>query len=51
MLPVTDALLQTDPHVQIVYKDVPILGLASVTKSRALLAAQRQGGYKRLRAR
>ncbi len=50
MLPVMAALLQADPHVRLVWKDIPILGPASVLDSRALLAAQRQGGYARLQA-
>ncbi len=50
MLPVLDALLHADPHVRVVYKDIPILGPASVMESRALLAAQRQGGYLRLQS-
>jgi protein-disulfide isomerase len=33
-----------------VYKDLPVLGPASTLGARALLAAQRQGGYERLRA-
>ncbi len=45
MLPVMAALLQADPKVRLVFKDIPILGPASVLESRALLAAQRQGGY------
>ncbi len=45
MLPVMAALLRADPQVRLVFKDIPILGPASVLESRALLAAQRQGGY------
>jgi protein-disulfide isomerase len=37
------------PDVRLVYKDLPILGPSSVLGSRALLAAQRQDGYARLR--
>ena len=48
MLPVMAALLQSNPQVRLVLKDIPILGPASVLESRALLAAQRQGGYGRL---
>ena len=48
MLPVLGALLQSDPQVRLVLKDIPILGPASVLESRALLAAQRQGGYAKL---
>lgn len=43
-------LLAADHGVRLVYKDLPILGPASVLGSRALLAAQKQGGYERLRA-
>ncbi len=42
------ALLQADPGVRFIYKDLPILGPASTMESQALLAAQRQGGYARL---
>ncbi len=45
MLPVMAALLQADPQVRLVFKDIPILGPASVLEARALLAAQRQGHY------
>ena len=50
MMEVTEELLRTDPGVRIVLKDLPILGPASQLESRALLAAQRQGGYLRLQA-
>jgi protein-disulfide isomerase len=43
-------LLATDHGVRVVYKDLPILGPASILASRALLAAQKQGAYDRLRA-
>ena len=43
------ALLASDRGVRLVYKDLPILGPASIMGSRALLAAQRQNGYERLR--
>lgn len=45
MLPVLAALVKADPKVKIVLKDLPILGPASQLESRALLAAQKQGGY------
>jgi protein-disulfide isomerase len=48
LLPTLTALLQADPKVRLIYKDLPILGAASVLEARALLAAQRQGGYLRL---
>ena len=49
MLPVVAELLRRDRNVRIVYKDIPILGPASVVGARALLAAERQGGYFKLR--
>lgn len=42
-------LLATDHSVRVIYKDLPILGPPSVLASRALLAAQKQGGYEKLR--
>lgn len=48
MLPTHAALLHADANVRIVFKDLPILGPASQLESRALLAAQRQGGYFKL---
>ena len=42
-------LLAADHGVRLVYKDLPILGPASVLGSRALLAAQKQGAYEKLR--
>ncbi len=42
------ALIKDDPHVRIVYKDLPVLGHDSVFAARAALAAARQGGYQRL---
>ena len=48
------ALLKPDHGVRLVYKDLPILGPASVVGCKALLAAQRQddrvpGAYEKLR--
>lgn len=43
-------LVARNPKVRVVYKDIPILGPNSVTEARALLAAQRQGGYAKLQA-
>lgn len=43
--PTMAALLAADRDLRVVLKDLPILGPASVTASRALLAAQRQGKY------
>jgi len=42
-------LLTRDRGIRLVYKDLPILGPASVLGSKALLAAQKQGGYEKLR--
>ena len=47
--PTMAALLAHDHGVRLVYKDLPILGPASVLGSKALLAAQRQDGYEKLR--
>ena len=47
--PVMASLLAEDHGVRLVYKDLPILGPASVLGSKALLAAQKQGGYEKLR--
>jgi protein-disulfide isomerase len=50
MEPVMAELLARDHQVRLVYKDLPILGPPSVVAARVLLAAQKQGGYDRLRA-
>lgn len=44
------ALLQADPDIRLVYKDLPILGPASVFAARAALAAQKQGKHEALHA-
>ncbi|HSU06443.1 MAG TPA: DsbA family protein [Acetobacteraceae bacterium] len=49
--PAMAQLLAGDHQVRLVYKDLPILGPASILGSRALLAAQKQGGYEKLRDR
>ncbi|HVC60932.1 MAG TPA: DsbA family protein [Acetobacteraceae bacterium] len=49
MEPVMEKLLAEDHGVRLVYKDLPILGPASTLGSKALLAAQAQGGYDKLR--
>jgi protein-disulfide isomerase len=36
--------------VRLVYKDIPVLGPASTTEARAILAAQNQGGYLKMQA-
>ena len=50
MLPSIDAILAKDPGVRVVYKDIPVLGPASVMESRAILAAQNQGAYLKMQA-
>ena len=50
MLPAVQALIQHDPKLRVVYKDIPVLGPASVLETRAILAAQRQGGYEKMQA-
>ncbi|MEA2767048.1 MAG: hypothetical protein QOD93_10 [Acetobacteraceae bacterium] len=47
--PVMDSFLTQDHRVRLVYKDLPILGPASVLGTKALLAAQRQGAYGQMR--
>ena len=47
--PTMAEFLARDGGVRLVYKDLPILGPASVLGSKALLAAQKQGGYEKLR--
>ncbi|MBV8576694.1 MAG: DsbA family protein [Acetobacteraceae bacterium] len=47
--PTMTEFLGHDPGVRLVYKDMPILGAPSLLASKALLAAQRQGGYEKLR--
>ena len=45
MQPVMADLLRSDRNLRVVYKDIPILGPASLLGAKALLAAQKQGGY------
>lgn len=47
--PVMSQFLAEDGNVRVVYKDLPILGPASVLGTKALLAAQKQNGYEKLR--
>jgi protein-disulfide isomerase len=47
--PAMDAFLAQDRKVRLIYKDLPILGPASVTGSKVLLAAQNQGAYVKMR--
>ena len=49
MEPVIAELLRRDGRIRLVVKDMPILGPNSLIESRALLAAQGQGGYFKLR--
>ena len=50
MLPEIAALLQSDPNVRWIYKDFPVLGASSTMEAKALLAADRQGGYAKMQA-
>jgi len=47
--PQMSAFLAADPNVRLVYKDLPILGPASVVGSKALLAAHKQNAYEKMR--
>jgi protein-disulfide isomerase len=47
--PVMDGFLAKDRKVRLVYKDLPILGPASVLGTKALLAAQKQDAYGKMR--
>jgi protein-disulfide isomerase len=47
--PEMSAFLAADPDVRLVYKDLPILGAASVLGTKALLAARKQDAYEKLR--
>ncbi len=49
MEPVMARLLAQDHQVRLVYKDLPILGPASVLGTKALLAAQKQDAYAKMR--
>lgn len=48
MVPVVNELIRRDPGVRVVFKDFPILGPASTLGARAMLAAQKQGGYHKM---
>ena len=50
MAPAIEALLAKDHGIRLVYKDIPVLGPASVAETRAILAAQKQGGYLKMQA-
>ncbi len=47
--PVMEGFLAHDAHVRLIYKDLPILGPASVLGTKALLAAQKQDAYGKMR--
>jgi protein-disulfide isomerase len=47
--PTMESFLGQDKKVRLVYKDLPILGPASLLGSKALLAAQRQDAYVKMR--
>jgi protein-disulfide isomerase len=49
MEPTMSSFLGEDKNVRLVYKDLPILGPASLLGSKALLAAQRQDAYVKMR--
>jgi protein-disulfide isomerase len=50
MMPAIEAMLQKDHGLRLVYKDIPVLGPASVMEARAILAAKMQGGYLKMQA-
>jgi protein-disulfide isomerase len=50
MLPGIDAMLKQDKGLRLVYKDIPVLGPASVMEARAIVAAKLQGGYLQMQA-
>ena len=45
MLPVLADLLKRDANIRLVHKELPVLGPSSVLGAKAVLAAQKQGGY------
>jgi protein-disulfide isomerase len=45
MIPTMASLLKANPDIRLVYKDLPVLGPASLLGARALLAAQKQNAY------
>jgi protein-disulfide isomerase len=49
MEPAMQTFLEQDKKVRLVFKDLPILGPESLLGSKALLAAQKQGAYGRMR--
>jgi protein-disulfide isomerase len=49
MMPEEAEMLRANSDVKVIYKDIPILGPGSMIGARAVLAAQKQGGYAQLR--
>lgn len=47
--PTMAELLRQDKNIRLIYKDLPILGPASMLGAKALIAAQGQNGYEKLR--
>ncbi len=45
MMPAIESILMRDHGIRLVYKDIPVLGPASVMESKAILAARPQNGY------
>ncbi len=45
-----DSVIQKDHGIRLVYKDIPVLGAASLAESRAILAAQKQGAYLKMQS-
>jgi protein-disulfide isomerase len=48
--PALERMVEADHGIRLIYKDLAILGAPSQLGSRALLAADKQGGYRTLRA-
>jgi protein-disulfide isomerase len=48
MVPAIKDMLKRDHGIRLVYKDIPVLGPASVLESRAILAAAHQGAYQKM---
>jgi protein-disulfide isomerase len=50
VLPTLQTLLKEDRELRFIYKEMPVLGPASIVAARAALAAQRQGKYEAFHA-
>jgi protein-disulfide isomerase len=50
MVPAIEAMLKKDSGIRLVYKDIPVLGAASLAETKAILAAQKQGAYLKMQA-